>query len=458
MKKVITVLLVLAVLVASAFSVYADESSDGKINSWRYSNGQLRKTAPSASGASNAWEWTDEGFVNDRNELIDEATMKGVDVSVWNGLIDWEKVAETDVDYAIIRIGFGSDYLSQDDIYAERNIRGCVENGIPFGVYLYSYAENTEMAKSEAEHTLRVLKTVHDNISAEVGEYDLNFPVFYDMEDERVQAGLSPARLGEMAKAYCTAIRKNGYKVGIYANLYWWNNHLTDPYFSTDYLCRWVAQYNSYCTYTDTYDMWQCTDSGYVYGIGSGVDLNFWYNDYITNEDYARNTGIQLDKKSLVINRKQSDEKARLTATVFSAAGDNSVTWTSDNEKTATVNKNGVITAKKRGKCNIIATMNDGSGKTAKCSITVNQLVTKITLSKKEITLSKKGKTKQLKSTAKPTNANKPKIKWTSTNTSIAKVNQNGFVTAKKKGTCYIKATATDNSNTTAKCKVTVKK
>ena len=82
---------------------------------------------------------------------------KGIDVSYANGKIDWS-VMKNHVDWVIFRVGYGSNYASQDDAQFENNIKGCEKYGIPYGVYLYSYADTVEKAKSEAEHCIRLLK------------------------------------------------------------------------------------------------------------------------------------------------------------------------------------------------------------------------------------------------------------------------------------------------------------
>jgi len=134
----------------------------------------------------------------------------GVDISYHNGSIDFESLAD-DVDFVIIRCGYGSDYTSQDDSNFEANVKGCVENNIPFGVYLYSYATTTTKAKSEAAHTTRLLDQL-DDWGAE-----LSLPVFYDMEDSS-QASLSASTKASIAKTYCTAVESAGYETGIYAS------------------------------------------------------------------------------------------------------------------------------------------------------------------------------------------------------------------------------------------------
>ena len=86
----------------------------------------------------------------------------------------------------------------------------------------------------------------------------------------------------QIATTFCNAISNAGYEVGVYSNLDWWTNYLTDPVF--DSWSKWVAQWNSKCTYTGTYDVWQCSSSGRVDGISTNVDLNFWLEDDIDLE------------------------------------------------------------------------------------------------------------------------------------------------------------------------------
>ena len=191
-------------------------------------------------------------------------TMKGIDVSQHQKTIDWKTVAN-EIDFAIIRCGYGSDFKSQDDKYWASNVAACKKYGIPFGVYLYSYATNAEKAKSEAEHVLRLLKGVN-----------VTLPVFYDLEDNS-QKDLDAGTLGEMAQVFCDTVSAAGYDVGIYANKYWWTNYLTDPAFDNESWYRWVAQYNTSCTYKEDYLMWQYTGSGQLDGINGNVDMNFWY-------------------------------------------------------------------------------------------------------------------------------------------------------------------------------------
>lgn len=188
----------------------------------------------------------------------------GIDVSTHNGDINWQAVKEYGIDFAIIRLGYGQDFEDQDDAKFKANADACKALGIPFGVYLYSYADSTAKAKSEAQHCLRLVK-----------DYDLSLPIYYDLEDAKTTGACSSAKILEISKAFATAITSAGYEVGFYSNTYWWTNKLTDSYY--DGFSRWVAQYNSVCTYTGKKDIWQYTSSGKVAGIEKSVDMNALY-------------------------------------------------------------------------------------------------------------------------------------------------------------------------------------
>ena len=115
---------------------------------------------------------------------------RGIDVSSHQGVINWEAV-KGKIDYAIIRCGYGADRESQDDIYFKRNADECTRLGIPFGVYLYSYADNIDWSNSEVDHVLRLVKG-----------YQLAYPIYYDIED-KVQANLSNEALTDIIVNFC---------------------------------------------------------------------------------------------------------------------------------------------------------------------------------------------------------------------------------------------------------------
>ena len=188
---------------------------------------------------------------------------RGIDVSSHQGVIDWD-VVKGNIDYAIIRCGYGANRESQDDIYFKRNADECTRLGIPFGVYLYSYADNIDWSNSEVEHVLRLVKG-----------YKLEYPIYYDIED-KVQANLSNDALTDIIVNFCDKLEQNGYYVGVYANLNWWNTKLNSERLNA--YAKWVARYNS----TLGYDagMWQYTSSGTISGINGNVDMDYCYVDY----------------------------------------------------------------------------------------------------------------------------------------------------------------------------------
>ena len=245
-------------------------------NSFRYENGEWihNEIAMFASGFT-PWSFENGNWINSLGEPIKGAIEKGIDVSFAQGKIDWKKVAATDISYAIIRCGYGNDEVSQDDKWWKYNADECTRLEIPFGVYIYSYALNTDEALSEAEHVLRLIEG-----------YDLSYPIYLDLEDERYTGSLSNKEIADIAEVFCETIQSAGYEVGIYANLDWFRNRLTDGRFGQ--WTRWVAQYNTECTYKKAYTMWQCTSMGTVDGIDGFVDLNFTMD--ITPEEEEINT------------------------------------------------------------------------------------------------------------------------------------------------------------------------
>lgn len=184
-----------------------------------------------------------------------------IDVSEHQGEIDWEK-ARHHIDGAILRCGYGGNYKEQDDEQFKRNADECTRLGIPFGVYLYSYARSIGQAQSEADHVLRL-----------IDGYELAYPVYLDLEEGDTAYGAV-----ERAVVFGDIIEKAGYWCGIYANLYWWEMILKK---GLERFTKWVAQYNSVCEYTGTnLDIWQFTSKGNVPGIDDNVDVNECYRDF----------------------------------------------------------------------------------------------------------------------------------------------------------------------------------
>lgn len=190
----------------------------------------------------------------------------GIDVSRFQGIIDWDVVKEH-IDFAIIRCGYGGDDFRQDDPMFRRNADECTRLNIPFGVYLYSYATNASEAVSEAKHVLRLVK-----------DYKMAYPIYYDLEDNNTTGRQSNDTIAAIAKTFCDLLERENYYVGIYASLYWFNTKLTDPVF--EQYTKWIARYSDELNYDGDYGMWQYSATGRVRGIDEMVDLDYGYIDY----------------------------------------------------------------------------------------------------------------------------------------------------------------------------------
>ena len=189
----------------------------------------------------------------------------GIDVSVHQGTINWEQVKNSGIEFAIIRCGYGSDSFSQDDRQWARNASECERLGIPYGVYLYSYATTDEMLNSEVQHTLRLLQGRSPSL-----------PIYIDIEDNSQIALGNAGVLNRFASSFCAQLQNAGYASGLYSSLYWYNSYFTS--FAADgNFYHWVAQWYDRCTYTGRYEMWQYGSDGSVSGISTLVDMNIWY-------------------------------------------------------------------------------------------------------------------------------------------------------------------------------------
>ena len=190
-----------------------------------------------------------------------------IDVSEHNGVIDWE-TAKNHIDGAIIRCGYGQDMTKQDDKQWARNVAECERLGIPYGVYIYSYAKNVASAQSEARHVLRLIKG-----------RKLSYPVYFDIE----QPGTENVAVAN-AKAFGDVIEAAGYWCGVYYNPDW---HVRVIKGQLDRFVRWGASYGKndgqrHENHKPNFgeDIWQYTSVGRIPGISGNVDLNVCYRDY----------------------------------------------------------------------------------------------------------------------------------------------------------------------------------
>lgn len=192
-----------------------------------------------------------------------KAIAKGIDVSTFQGTIDWNNVKAAGIKFAIIRGGYGR---HEKDEKFESNYKNAKKAGVPVGVYHYSYADSIEKAEQEAEFCISYLKGKQ-----------LEYPVAFDIED-KTQSILTRERITDIAAAFCERLEKAGFYVCIYSSKSWF----TDK-FDMRKLSRfdiWVAQWNAECTYKGNYGMWQYSNTGSVNGISGRVDLDYAYKDY----------------------------------------------------------------------------------------------------------------------------------------------------------------------------------
>ena len=262
--KLFSALLVLMVLAPISVFVFPSNAEAARSlveNSWRYEDGQL--VAEDASSEE------DGIALLSMDILPDGATAQGIDVSEHQGRIDWNAVKASGIDFAILRVGFGApSWGGRVDYQFNRNISECERLGIPYGVYIYSYAFDNQQAADEASMVIDCLSG-----------HNPRLPVYYDLEDKTIISDGRQSGIASRAQIFCNKISSAGYKPGIYANLNWFNNILTDPVFKSGSWDHWIAQYNSQCHYTGSYSFWQYTSRGKVSGISGNVDMNYAYVD-----------------------------------------------------------------------------------------------------------------------------------------------------------------------------------
>ena len=199
--------------------------------------------------------------------LTKKAQIKGIDVSHHNGVIDWSKVKQSGVTFAMIRLGYGTTKGGTIDRQLDYNYNQAKKNGIKIGFYLYSYADNVAEAKKEAIFTEKLLKKYND----------FDYPVAFDFENTYRNKAKYKSSNTKIITSYCDYLEERGYDTCIYSYLSFFKN-------SVDYnkvskyglwLARWTFNPSKYEDYgLPNVEMWQYSDNGRVNGIGGAVDLN----------------------------------------------------------------------------------------------------------------------------------------------------------------------------------------
>lgn len=221
-------------------------------------------TSENAKGADqtnpNAWKKVNGVYQMPDGSAIQNVLARGIDVSRWQGEINWSQVAADDVSFVML----GTRSKGVVDPYFHRNIQQASAAGVKVGVYIYSLAVTVEMAEAEADF---VLDLIHD--------YPVSYPVAFDMEDS-TQGNLSKEELAAIANAFCKKISDSGYYPIVYANENWLKNKLDMSLM--DYPV-WVARYSARPSYQNPV-MWQATSTGSVKGINGNVDIDFQFKDF----------------------------------------------------------------------------------------------------------------------------------------------------------------------------------
>ena len=212
-----------------------------------------------------------EYIFNSDGSLSQSSGSRGIDVSKWQGSIDWAAVAASGIDFAIIRVGYRGAATGAlvEDPYFKQNIAGARKAGIKVGVYFFTQAISEAEAVEEASMVLTL-----------IAGYQVSYPVFIDTEsasDGRAN-GLSRNTRTAVVQAFCRTIANGGYRPGVYASKSWFENQLNASALGNCSI--WVAQYNTTCTYGGRYDMWQYSSKGTVPGIKGNVDLDIGYTPY----------------------------------------------------------------------------------------------------------------------------------------------------------------------------------
>lgn len=234
-----------------------------------------------------------KAFFDYRNNLFAQQAKGVIDVSSWQGDIDWAKAKADGVEGAIIRLGFG--WGNDADTKAQRNINECKRLGIPFGIYWYSYAEDASGSRQEGNDVVSKLRQFG------VSPNDLKYPVYYDLESWTWTGHTPPTNpnvYNGIVNAWYGALQSGGYQnLGVYS----YTSYLQGPLNNANIYAktRWVAQYGPQMEFTafGTNDRgWQYTSSGQINGISGSVDMNAF-----GNKTYAQNSAsIDVRKMSAV--------------------------------------------------------------------------------------------------------------------------------------------------------------
>ena len=194
---------------------------------------------------------------------VSGSAVKCLDISTWQGYVDFNKVKSAGYNYVILRAGFGREYSQKDNTF-ERNYANAKAAGIKVGVYWFSYSTSPSDAYREANACLYCLNGKR-----------LDMPVYYDLEYQPAMS-MSNSNYTQMALNFCSTIKKAGYKSGVYSSASVYGYLLNRQTLINNGVSIWNAQWSSYCSVPC--DIWQYSEKGQVNGISASVDMNYIYN------------------------------------------------------------------------------------------------------------------------------------------------------------------------------------
>lgn len=194
--------------------------------------------------------------------------LKGIDVSQWQGTINWNLVKNDGVQFAFLRAGFGKNNI---DTTYHRNAKEANRVGIPIGLYWFSYAYTVDMARKEAQYAVQAAKP-----------YKITYPIAFDLEYDTIDyakkkgVNITKSLATQMAIAFCEEVKKLGYTPMVYTNLDYLKRYFDRNQLPYD---LWYAQYASKASIANK-EIWQYSSKGRVAGISGNVDMNHGYKDY----------------------------------------------------------------------------------------------------------------------------------------------------------------------------------
>ena len=243
--------------------------------------------------------------------------LKGIDVSQWQGSVDWAKVKQSGVQFVILRAGFGRD-ISQKDPTFEKNYAGATKAGLKVGAYWYSYAVSSADAKQEAKTCIQAIKGKK-----------FDFPIYFDLE-EQSQFAKGRNFCDSLVESFCGELEKNGYFTGLYISRSPLQNYISSSVAKKYAL--WIAEYGPKCNYDGEYGMWQHTSGYRVNGINGNVDHNYCYVDY---PGIIKSVGLNGFTKSDATIKKSTSSSKSTTSSKTSTKKTN--TTKTSTKKTTTI-------------------------------------------------------------------------------------------------------------------------